>query len=950
MDGQTIEIRGPDNNIYRFPAGTSTDVIRGAMQKRFGAAQQAGQVAAPREIEQPQPGASPQDLAIASKQDLRAEAMFPGASVDPFGRPLDMGLERQAEDARIRERQLYQQAGEQQLRQGNIRIGEAPLQARIESGLGMSRLSGYRAALGPNFEVKEIETEGPYKGEIVFRRKGEPTFQTVRDPEFLGKPMDFAARARDIQSVQKTAVPELLGTAGGMAAAAMMPTGMGPLLGPVLGTFLGGFGGRMFGETKRLREGQSKGIVSPDDPVIIEAAKLGIEQGLWEAGGVAALSIFRVLSGRGIPDMQGITSRDIQDALARIRIKVGDEGAKLATIGDVLAEMGRRNAASLFKSAEEKIARTARAPSNREFAERMAQKEQFVGGRLGGELPEGIARPGVDVEQLGRQVEAAAPGIEEFTQQAQQIGGRPGVAPRELATGIQETALKAEKAAQAPIQAGYKAIEAIAAGSDAPATETIKLFDKLSAGYKTRLFPSLSDDSRNAVDSAFKRLYVTEPDMADPFAGWSGDIFTAPKEVTKPAQVTYKQLDDAISDIRTAIRKKLKGEWTGELRELEAIEGALLADRDALLRKAGGDSLVKRNYDLDAQWRRTKDIFRRGDFADAFRVKPTEARAITAENFLQELALDKDTASAMLPYLTDPQKREIRALMVARLSDLAQVYGKATNREIGQAAVEKVLMQADSPFPVFFNRSEIDGLIKGGQLQRTRKLLGVEDRQDFSGWFNDFYKEQNTSAAKALYKRLGANPALADTVRGLTRQRLYDEIAMEGPQKGTKILDMDAFDKLMQDDKKLLFLQQTLGSDFPARMRVVADATTSLFPKFAPLNLGEKEIADATFTGQVVRAVRALKGPLDPVQRRITYATQLANAETKQRIARAILDPEYFGRILEASRSTAGSRATAAGIGAILSEQNDMLDQDQDTWLMQIPAIAGNAYQRMRGD
>lgn len=77
---------------------------------------------------------------------------------------------------------------------------------------------------------------------------------------------------------------------------------------------------------------------------------------------------------------------------------------------------------------------------------------------------------------------------------------------------------------------------------------------------------------------------------------------------------------------------------------------------------------------------------------------------------------------------------------------------------------------------------------------------------------------------------------------------------------------------------------------------------------------------------------------------------QLANAETKQRIARAILDPEYFGRILEASRSTAGSRATAAGIGAILSEQNDMLDQDQDTWLTQIPTVAGNFYRSMRGD
>ena len=951
MAGETIDIKGPDNNIYRFPAGTSTDVIRGAMQKRFGSPAQGGQPIAQRQIEQPQPGASPQDIASATRA-VRAEAMFPGVSVDPFGRPLDMdwqvpdfladylspGLtERQAEEARIRERQAYQQAGEQQLKQVGAKIGEAPLQARIESGLGMSRLKGYQAALGPDFEVTEIGTEGPYKGEIVYRRKGEPNWQTVRDPNLLGKPMDFAARARDIQSLQKTAPPELLGTIGGMAATALLPEGM-PVLGPVVRAGLGAFGGRMFGELQRLGEGQRKGIVAPDEPIIAEAAKLGLEQGLWEAGGVAALGIFRALAGRGIPDMEGITRADIEQALGRIRTKIGDEGAKLATIGDVLAEMGRSNAADLFKSAEEKIARTARAPSNREFAERMRQKEAFAGGRLGGELPEGVQRPVVDVEQVGRQVEAAAPGVEEFTARAQQVGGVPGMPARELATGVQATARQAEQTAQAPIRAGYADIERTVGGLTAPATTTGQLTENLAAGYETRLFPTLSSDSRSAVKQAMSRLYQEVEDPADPS-----------KTIKELVPVTYKQLDDAVSDIRSAIRMKLKGEWTGELRELESLEKALLADRDDLLRQAGGNALVKRNYDLDADWRRTKDTFRRGDFADVFRVKPTEAREITAENFLRDLALDKDTATAMLPVLNPTQKREIRALMVARLSDLAQVYGKGTSREINQAAIEKVLRQADSPFPVFFSPREIDELVKGGQLQRTRRLLGVEDRQDFGGWFTDFYKEQNTSGAKALYQRLAGNPALADTVRGMVRQRLYDELAVEGPKKGTKILSMDAFDKLMQDDKKLQFLQQTLGSDFPVRLRVVADATTALFPKFAPLNLGQKEIADATIKGQVVGAARAVLGPLSPIQRRITYATQLADAETKQRIARAILDPVYFGKILERSRQTGGSRATAAAISAVLGERNDLLDADQDSWLQSLPSTVSNAYQSMRG-
>ncbi len=92
-----------------------------------------------------------------------------------------------------------------------------------------------------------------------------------------------------------------------------------------------------------------------------------------------------------------------------------------------------------------------------------------------------------------------------------------------------------------------------------------------------------------------------------------------------------------------------------------------------------------------------------------------------------------------------------------------------------------------------------------------------------------------------------------------------------------------------------------------------------------------------------------MRGPLDPIQRRVTYATQLADAETKQRIARAILDPVYFGKILERSRQTGGSRATAAAIGAVLGERNDLLDADQDSWLQSLPSTVSNAYQSMRG-
>lgn len=852
--------------------------------------------------------------------------------------PVNLSFVRPSEEKAALEAQRERRRleGELQLLESNVQIGEAPVEARVKSGLGLNRLQGYQAALGPGYEVKELTSEGPYKGEIVYRKGTEGPFTTVRNPEGILQPFDFAARGRDIQSLRYTTPPEALGALGAAAATAFGGGGF-PLM--ASRAFMGGAAGRAAGEVQRLLSGREAGIIPPDfgkADIIAEAARLGAEQGLQEMGGVALYSMFKALQGRGMPNLGDLTPQMIDQALASLKAKVGPAGEKLLTIGDVLAELGKTNEAALFKSLEETIAKRAKSPFQAQFAERAAAKEAAASERFQGVLPEGATPPSVNVQQLGRQVEAAAPGIEQFTAEAGAVAGPMRMAREDLARSIRESLQKAEEQAQAPIKAGYTRLESETSGFTTQASDTGAMAETLGKDFAERIFPSLSKDNRRLVGEAVKNLYEEVP-------GPDG------KPTMQLKEVTFDQLQKAVSDVRTAIREKGKGEWTGELRQLLDIEDALVKDRNRILQQSGGQDAIDRINALDASWREVKDKFRRGELASSFRVKATESRATTADNFLEKLTMDRDALEAALPNLFPREKEGLRSMFIMQLSDLAPQYGTATGREIRQAAVEEALRRADSPASLLFSPAEIDRLAKGAQLQQVRRVLGVNDRQDFGSWFNQFYNAQNIDQASTLYSRLGAsNPAVADAVRGMVRQRLYDDLAIEGPQGG-KVLDMARFEKLMSDPQKLQWLQRSLGSDFAVRLRAVANATEALFPSGPRLVLGEKAEVPTTALAAVVKTARAIKGPLSREQRLITYAQGVANAEIQQRIARAILDPEYFARILRASQNTGAGRASAATIGFILGEGGGLLDNDQDTWFPTLAQTVSKTYDNMIG-
>lgn len=821
--------------------------------------------------------------------------------------------------------------GELQLLEGNIKIGEAPREARVKSGLGINRLSGYQRMLGPDFDVKEVETEGPYKGEIIFRHKDEDQWTTVRDPEGMFKPTDLAARGRDIASIIPTGAAEAVGVIGG-AAGALLPQLRGPSLlarmipGPIMGTFLGGTAARTAAERVRLGYGREAGVVAPDESIAAEAVKLGIMQGAFDAGAVAVYKTVRALAGRGVaPQLEGITQAMIDDGMRRLRARLGPEEAKLATIGDVLAEMGRTNEAALYKAIEEKVARDATKPLQPEFAARVAAKEEAAAGRLAGVLPEGAAPPAQDVVDIGRRVEEAAPGVERFQAEAAGIGGPVAMARRELATTLQERVRTSEAAAKAPISRAYEEIAQLAAGTPETAQTAAAKISDLESDLKSRILPSLSDDNRKLVNEALGSLYTTTTDAAG-------------NEVRELKPLNYAQYQKAISDLRTAIRESFRGEWKGETKQLLELEGAFKADRNRLLQANGGDEAVKRIDELDAEWRQVTDRFRRADLAEAFRVKPTEVEEITAERFMDRVALDREKAEALVPLLSAKERGQLRARLTADLSDLARVYGRKTEREINQAAIEQTIRQADSPYPVLFTPAELRRLASGARLQQVRRIVGVADRENFGSWFDDFYSAKNIDQAQALFRRVDkTDPALGDAIRGMVRQRVYDDLSKAPTQGGKPVLDVDKLTELFRDPKSTQWMASSLGPDFAARMKTVAEATNAILPGGPRLQLGTSAQNEPTTMGMIRRAGRAALGPLSRESRFLTYALESANAEVRNRIGRAILDPEYFGQIVNSARSVPGERATAATIGTLLFEGGGIADNNSEDWVSTLP-------------
>jgi hypothetical protein len=827
------------------------------------------------------------------------------------------------------ERERIRAGGEAQLNYGNIRIGEAPIEARQLSGYGLSRLQGYKAALGDGYDVKVIDTEGPYKGEIIFRKKGEDGWTTVRDPSGFQSPLDVGARVRDIQSLKGTALPEFLGAVGGAAGAAA-PRIPIPLLrsGAVPAAAGAGFS-RYYAEIARMEEGRRLGVI-PKNVSDAEISAVALNEAGWQAfgegAGVALYGLMRAGAMRGMPDLQGLTAEDFRRGFNLAKQDVGPGGENLITVGDVLEKLDHPMAA-FFKSVEDKSMRTYGSAGHMAFRERGIAKERFAGERLRSELPEG--QP-VDVVQFGEDIATkVAPGIEEFRSK---LTPAPSLKPNisTLAEDVIAAVKNAEKTQQAAVRQIYQQGEQGAAGVTEPLRESAATLKALETEQGTRLFPTLSADQRRLVNDSIGRVY-------------KGGV---------PQEASLEQINQAVSDIRTAIRNGYRGEWLGDIAQLADIEEALIKDRNRLLMKTGGQNAVNAFETAEKEWRQIKDTFRRMAIGNVFKASPKTASVKNAEQVLDSLSMDYDTAVQIDKYITQKERDGIRAMLQMQIADMGSAYGKAQN-EIRDAVVQRAINASDSPLRVFFSDGERQYLFNAANLQKIRRQMGVNENESMSQWIDNFYSSMNLEQADAVFKRLNKDPSLApvaDALKTMVRQKLYDDLSKEGATKSARVLDADKLQAMLAKPGAANWLNMVLDPGFATRLREVANATRTVLPDVQKLNLPERDEAAGSAVMAMFRGARTMLGPLSKESRYLTAGLRLASGEMQNRMARAILDPEYFAKLINVAQDKATGRMTAATLGAALMEDKIGDKTDKGHWVMEIAAAISRTLNRARGE
>lgn len=855
------------------------------------------------------------------------------------------------QSAIARENERIRSMGELQLLEGNIRIGEAPIEARELSGYGLSRLQGYKSVLEPlGYQVKEITTEGPYKGEIVYRYSGSDPWTTVREPEGFMRPADVQARLRDIQSIKGSIIPEALGAGAGALGAAALRLPIPGARSGAPGAAALSFPVRYFAEISRMREGRRLGVIPKDvSDAEIDAVAFNDAgwQALGEASGVALYGLLKAGALRGMPDMGDLTLDKLNQGIALARAEVGPGGENLITIGDVLKKIDHP-LADFFKSVEEKTAKTFGRPGHAEMRERAVEREKFAG-----EQARGAVAPTqqTDVVQLGEDVATrVSPGFGEFREDVLSAGGKPVTRPDTglLAKNVVEALKAAEQAQKTAIQSLYRRAESSAVGATDKLVDSESVLKDIADVQGGRLFPSLSKDQRKLVRDSLSTFY---DEIQEPGRFGADDIYRPGGTRFELKPVSLEQMNKAINDIRDAIRTKFKGEWKGDLDELASIEEALVKDRNRLLMKTGGQQAVTDFETADSQWKMMKDTFRREKIQKAFKVSPNLSAARTAEDALDSLSIDYDTALQLNKYIGKDERDGIRAMLQFQVADVGRAYGKA-QREIRDAQVQRLIEAEDSPLRVFFTDAERKRMFDAANLQRLRRQIGVAENESMSGWIDNFYNKMDVDQANATFNRLRKDPSLApvaESIKQAVRQKLYDDITKQGPMKEARILDVEKLTAMLGDPTKARWLGMVMDSGFMTRLNEVSKATQAMFPQVARVNLPAGEAAAGSAAVAAFRTFRTAVGPLNVRSRLASAGLRIATGEMQQRMARAILDPEYFGKLLNAARDTPGGRATAATLGAVLLEDKIGDKTGRGDWVREIPASISRTTERAMG-
>ena len=824
-------------------------------------------------------------------RERRKAAQPPQVPAEPAVTPQDLGIPMSPES--IQPTEAPNAELEAQMQRERIVPGSAPAGIRARAGFGLDELTGYRQAFGPDYQVEEIKTPGPLRGEIVFRKKDEENWTSVR-----GAKQGF--NLGDIASMLGEVPPTVGGIAGGIAGTMASPAAPG--VANVLGTGAGAFAG----ELARLAAGKSMGLIPPDakgEDILLAASKrAGIDM-LGAGAGVAAYNLYRNFVARGLPEL-GIDADEFVRRLRETRASVPEEARGLITPGSVI---GETPGGAPIAAAEARLARQTD-PAGTRMREITQGRERFGYEALQRELPPEPNLP--TVTEIGRNVSEAIPTGEAGYRRVLP-GARTSPDEPMLGQRVKGAIERAYEATKAPIQKAFENTvdSAMASGPlRSPAYITpLKTHDtvvRLNTNMADDLFPGLAKDARSLVDDWLNRA-----------------IDPGTQQLKK---IDYEQIADGLTRIRDAKRLHYKGEWKGPMETLDIIEEALVKDRNDLLSNVKdingnniGPKLLRQVENAEREYRDLQQLFRREAVADLFRVRPGGKDAISATRFTSKMFSDAETARIVGRILSGPRMsldREAVRGMFRWEADAAALKGGKINAD----NLETWVGQNEVVLRNFFTPQEINRLRQVPNLERTRKALGLKGDENPTQWFNKFWSTGNAEQAQEIMRRLRRDdPETARAVQGLARQKLFGMFTKPSEQATKGAFDTEALGKMLAEPGRADWVQATLDPGFRARMEKLTEVMQVLTPRYQAISAA-KESGEPTSIGVLKRGGRAALGALSTQARVFNSLLTISEDRIRARVAEALLDPDRFAEILRLAKRTPQGVATSAAIGQVL--------------------------------
>lgn len=773
--------------------------------------------------------------------------------------------------------------------------GEAPSAAREAAGFALDDLTGYQRALGPDFEVRRAESAGPLRGEILFRKKGTREWQSVRGAGQGG------ISQGDIRSIIGEVYPTLGGMGGGAAGAALP---VAPGVGAITMAGLGAYAG----EIMRLNEGKKRGVVpaeTSDFDIMLSAMKRAGLEALGTAGGIAAYRVWKALARRGMPDL-GMNEDEVLRRLEAARKKLPAEGRDLLTTGDIVADTPD---GAVVRAMEDKLATQADEFGVAMRANRQA-KETLTRDMLQRELPPDPSLP--TGAEVGERVAKAAPNPE--TALRYTMGGGPEIHPDNPQIGklARGAVARAEESAKAIPREKFEDVSAAMRGqaiNPANADDTIRA---LEATLDERVFQKLSEEDSNLLKRWFDEAYVTigKNERGEPI------------KALRP--LDFDQIQNGLARIRQAKRNAYKGQWNGELETLDQIEQALIKDRDELLAAAPRGSHWKNVLSgAETQWRDLNTQFRRSLVGDFLRHRSGGAEALPGTRVTARLFNDPETSALVGKIVSRPGYEQERAAIRGMLRWEANTAAKAGQGEVSEQGIQNFVRQNQQILSNFFTPNEVNRLFNVASLQRTRRAMGIGPDMNFGKWFDSFWKDANDKNAQIVMDRLRQlDPQTALAVQGMTRQRIFDMITVEGKEATGRTMDPARFEKFIAEPGRAEWLARVMDPGLGSRLRAINEAVRTLIPASQRVNLGAGGSgADTVFAG-LKKAGRLGLGILSREARIYNSLLGLAEDRVRRRAAEALLDPQRFAALVRAGRESPGGRMSAVALGQALLGDN----------------------------